>query len=94
MSLSDSVGPDVGSVAKVVVIWSLSAEAIDADTTRFSNSIEVRSVLGYAEVLEKRGIPFAKAREAAQQAVSAHNAEETPLFAADIERKAAANRWA
>jgi hypothetical protein len=93
VSLSDSVGPDVGSLAKVVVIWSLSAEAIDVDTTRFSNSIEVRSVLGYAEVLEKRGVPFAKASEAAQQAVSAHNAEETPLFAADIERKAAANRW-
>src|ERR1700730_18063237 len=44
VSLSDSVGPDVGSLAKVVVIWSLSAQAIDADTTRFSNSIEVRSV--------------------------------------------------
>jgi hypothetical protein len=93
VSLSDSIGPDVGSRVKVVVIWSFAAEAIDAETTRFTNSVEVRSAPGYAETLETRGVPFAKASEAAQQAVSAHNAEETPMFAMDIERKAAAKRW-
>lgn len=37
--------------------------------------------------------PFAKASEAAQQALAAHNTEETPLFAKDIESKALAKRW-
>jgi hypothetical protein len=69
------------------------ADVIDADTTRFTNSVEVRSTPGYLEALEKRGVPFAKASEAAQPALSAHNAEETPLFARDIEHKALANRW-
>ncbi|MBK5150089.1 hypothetical protein PQR37_24575 [Paraburkholderia nemoris] len=55
--------------------------------------MEVRSTPGYLELLEKRGVPFAKASELAQQALSAHNAEETPLFAMDIERKALARRW-
>jgi hypothetical protein len=45
------------------------------------------------EALEARGVPLAKAGEAAQQALSAHNAEETPLFAKDIERKALARLW-
>jgi hypothetical protein len=93
VSLSDSIGPDIGSRVKVVVIGSFAADAIDAETTRFTNSVEVRSSPGYTEALETRGVPFVKASEAAQQAVSAHNAEETPMFAIDIERKAAAKRW-
>lgn len=93
VSLSDSIGPDVGSRVKIVVIWSFRAEAIDADMTRFINSVEVRTAPGYLEALEKRGVPFVKASEFAQQALSAHNAEETPLFAKDIERKARAERW-
>lgn len=93
VSLSDSIGPDIGSRIKIVVIWSFTADAIDADTTRFTNSVEVRSTPGYLEALEKRGVPFAKASEGAQQALTAHNAEETPLFANDIERKALAKRW-
>ncbi len=93
VSLSDSIGPDINSRTQVIVIWELAVEPIDATTTRFNNTVEVREAPGYREALEKRGVPFAKASEAAQQAVSAHNAEETPLFARDIERKAAAHRW-
>jgi hypothetical protein len=93
VSLSDSFGPDINSRTKVTVIWEFAIEPIDASTSRFSNTVEVREAPGYREALEKRGVPFAKACEAAQQAVAAHNAEETPLFAKDIERKAAAHRW-
>jgi hypothetical protein len=93
VSLSDSIGPDINSRAKVVVIWMFTADAIDADTTTFTNSVEVRSAPGYLEALERRGVPFAKASEAAQQALRAHNAEETPLFARDIEHKALSKRW-
>jgi hypothetical protein len=93
VSLSESIGPDIGSRVKVVVIWMFTADVIDAGTTRFTNSVEVRSNPGYLEALKKRGVPFATASEAAQHALSAHNAEETPLFAGDIEHKALAERW-
>lgn len=93
VSLSDSIGPDIASRVKVIVIWMFTAEVIDAGTTRFTNSVEVRSAPGYLEALEQRGVPFARASEAAQQALRAHNAEETPLFARDIEHKAAGKRW-
>ena len=93
VSLSDSIGPDIGSRTKVFVIWMFTTEAIDANTTNFTNSVEVRTAPGYREALDKRGVSFATASELAHQALSAHNAEETPLFAKDIERKAAAKRW-
>ena len=93
VSSSDSIGPDLSSQTKIIVIWAFTAEPIDAKTTKFTNSVEVRSVPEYLEVLEKRGVPFAKASEAVQKALSNHNAEETPLFAKDIERKALAKRW-
>jgi len=91
--LSDSIGPDIATRVKIVVIWTFTADAVDADTTRFTNRVEVRTAPGYLEALEKRGVPFAAASEGAQRALSAHNAEETPLFAKDIERKASAKRW-
>ena len=91
-SLSDSIGPDIGSGVKVVVIWEFIVDEIDSGTTKFTNRVEVRSAPGYLEALEKRGVPFTKASEAAQRALRAHNAEETPLFARDIEHKARAER--
>jgi hypothetical protein len=93
ISLSDSVGPDVSSRGKVVVIWSFTVVAIDAGATKLTNSVEVRSTPGYLESLANRGVPIAKASEVVQSALTAHNAEETPLFARDIERKAFARRW-
>lgn len=63
-------------------------------SVRFVNSVEVRSTPDYLQVLQKRGVPLAKASEYAQQAPTAHNIEEAPLLAKDIERKATAGRWA
>ena len=93
VSLSDSIGPDIGSRTKVVVIWSFVVEEIDPRTTLFTNTVEVRTAPGYLEALEARGVPFAAASAAAQEAVIEHNNEETPLFARDIEGKALAGRW-
>jgi hypothetical protein len=93
VSLTDSIGPDIASRTKVTVIWSFTAEAVDANTTKFTNNVEVLTAPGYLEALEKRGVPFSKACEFAQQALDEHNAEETPLFARDIERKAIDRRW-
>ena len=47
----------------------------------------------YAEAVRTQGVPLDKAKEAAQHAVANHNAEETPLFAKDMERKARAGQW-
>ena len=93
VSLSDSIGPDIASRVTVVVIWAFVVDAIDSGTTKFTNSVEVRSAPGYLEGLERRGVAFVNASEAAQQALSAHNAEETPLFARGIESTALAKRW-
>ena len=93
VSLSDSIGPDTHSRVKVIVIWSFTAASIDPVTTKLTNRVEVRSAPGYLEALQKRGVPVSLAGEAAQKALSPHNAEETPLFAKDIERKALAGRW-
>jgi hypothetical protein len=93
VSHSDSLGPDIVSRTTVIVIWAFTVDAVDSGTTKFTNVVEVRTAPGYLEELDKRGLPFATASEAAQRALSAHNAEETPLFAKDIESKALANRW-
>ena len=93
VSLSESIGPEIGSKVKINVIWSFSVEAVDERTTRFTNTVEVRSAPGYLEALASRGVPVDKAAAGAQQALKAHNEEETPLFAEDIGRKAAAGRW-
>src|ERR1700739_1276789 len=93
VSHSDSLGPDIVSRTTVIVIWAFTADAVDSGTTKFTNVFEVWTAPGYREELDKRGVPFATASEAAQRALSAHNAEETPLFAKDIESKALAYRW-
>ncbi|MFD7872886.1 hypothetical protein ACFV5G_01935 [Streptomyces sp. NPDC059766] len=93
VSLSDSIGPDIGARTKIVVIWEFTAEAGDAGKTRFTNRVEVRTAPGYLEALEERGVPFTAASAGAQRALDAHNGDETPGFARDIERKAGAGRW-
>jgi hypothetical protein len=93
VSTSDSIGPEITSHTKIAVIWEFTTEPIDANTTKFVNSVEVRTVPEYLEALEKRDISLSKVSEIVQKSVFAHNEEETPLFAKDIERKAQAKRW-
>lgn len=93
ISLSDSIGPSVEGRVQVFVIWEFQVEASGDKSTKFTNSVAVRTADGYLEALAKRGVSLAQASQAAQAALSAHNAEETPLFAQDIERKAKRGRW-
>lgn len=93
ISLSDSIGPSVDGRVKVVVIWEFQVAASSDTSTKLINRVEVRTADGYLEALAKRGVSFAQASQVAQGALSAHNAEETPLFAKDIERKAKQGRW-
>jgi hypothetical protein len=93
ISLSQSIGPDIGSVVPVTVVWVLSSAAVDTTTTRFINSVEVHATAAYIEDLKNQGVALDTARAAAQRALNAHNAEETPLFAKDIEQKALSRLW-
>lgn len=47
----------------------------------------------FFSMLAEHGIAFDQAVGPAQEAADAHNAEEAPLFAHDIERNAGAGRW-
>ncbi len=49
VSLSDSIGPDISDRVAVVVVWAFTVDAIDSGTTKFTNSVEVRSAPGYLE---------------------------------------------
>jgi hypothetical protein len=93
VSLSDSIGPTIDDRTKVVVVWELSVQPFDAKTTRFTNHIEVRTTPDYLDALKKRGITLEQARVVAGKALNAHNAEEAPLYAKNIETKANADRW-
>lgn len=93
ISMSDSIGPSIDSYTKVIVVWEFQVEALDNNTAKFTNRVEVRSTDAYLEMLTKRGVSFAQASQSSQAAVAAHNAEETPLFAKDIERKAKQGQW-
>ena len=93
ISVSDSIGPTIDSRVKLVVTWEFQVEALTDNKTKFVNRVEVQGANGYLEMLAKRGVSFAQASQSAQVALSAHNAEETPLFASDIERKAKQGRW-
>jgi len=93
VSQTDSIGPAIGDRTKVIVVWEFFAEAIDAETTKFTNRTESHMAPGYLDALEKRGVSLEKARAWGSQVMNSHNAEETPLFAKDIERKARAGLW-
>lgn len=93
VSLSDSIGPSVEGRVQVAVIWEFQVAASSDGRTKFINRVEVQTAAGYLEALAKRGVSLAQASQVAQGALSAHNAEETPLFAKDIARKVRQGRW-
>ena len=62
VSMSDSIGLAIDKRTKVIVVWDLSVQALDAKTTRFTNHIEVRITPDYLEMLEKRGVTLEVAK--------------------------------
>ncbi len=75
------------------VTWQVSARAADADSTEFTNHFEVEASGDFLALLKTHGLTLEQIVPAAQQKADEHNAEETPLFAADIERKARQGQW-
>ena len=65
---------------------------LDAERCELTNHVIGKTTPEYWEFLGKEGIPFELAKKAQDVASSAHNAQETPLFAKSIEKKALAKR--
>lgn len=70
------------------VIWELIAVPKGGNQHEFINNVWVHTTAQYDAYIDSHRIPYEVARHAFQQAVDAHNAEETPYFAAAIEAKA------
>jgi hypothetical protein len=73
---------------KIKVIWELSVKAIDKDSCQLTNRVMGSSTPEFLHYLAKSGIPFESAKQSLAVSAPAHNAQETPFFAASIEKKA------
>ncbi|MCU1258570.1 MAG: hypothetical protein JWO80_1455 [Bryobacterales bacterium] len=70
------------------VIWELIATPVNGVHHEFVNNVWVHTTEKFEQYMEAHGAPYEGVRQNFQTAVDAHNAEETPFFAAAIERKA------
>lgn len=77
---------------KVLVMWELSVKAHDANTCEFTNYVRSRATEEFLEFLARQGIPFEVFRAQREPISTAHNRQETPFFAASIERHALRRR--
>jgi len=94
ISTSDTFGPSIGDRGQLHVVWEFFVEPIDTTKTTFRNRVEVKAVTGYEDELHRQGVTLEQAQQRTESVLVPHNAEETPLFAKDIERKALEGRWA
>jgi hypothetical protein len=77
-----------GSRTTVHVVWELSVTPLTDSSCEFLNLVTVHTTDDYEVFIAHSGITYEQAKAAMESAVGAHNAEETPLFAKSIERKA------
>jgi hypothetical protein len=85
-SISDVFTPNGRTTIRVV--WELSVRPIDDERCEFTNHVMSFATEKMLALLDKQGIPFDVFRTQRQPMSIAHNAGETPLFAASIERAA------
>lgn len=91
-SLSDSFS-QLGK-SKLGITWELKVKAINENACELSNRVVVLSTDDFSELLQKAGITdLTPVIISMERNASAHNQQETPLFAADIERKALTGTW-
>ena len=73
------------------VMWELSVKAIDGGRCEFTNHVRTTPTKELLSFLDRQGIPFDLFCTQRQPMSIAHNKQETPLFAASIERAALRN---
>jgi hypothetical protein len=85
-SVSDLFTP--AGRTKILVRWELSVKPIGAGQCEFTNRVLTRATDEFWDFLARQGIPFEVFRAQRQPMTIAHNKQETPFFAASIERHA------
>jgi hypothetical protein len=73
---------------KILVKWELSVKSLGANKCEFTNHVRSRATPEFLDYLARQGIPFEVFRTAREPISTAHNRQETPFFAASIERHA------
>lgn len=88
-SVSDVFTPSGRTTLNIV--WELSAKPIDGGRSEFTNHVRSTATREFLTFLDRQGIPFDVFAAQRQPMSIAHNKQETPLFAASIERAALRN---
>lgn len=92
VSVSDSFSP--AGNTKLGITWELKVVKLTEASCEFSNRVLVSMTDAFSTMLKAAGITdLAPVKATMGNNVLAHNQEETPLFAKDIERKALAGIW-
>jgi hypothetical protein len=73
---------------KILVMWELSVKSIGPGKCEFTNKVRSRATEEFLDFLARQGVPFEVFRTAREPISTAHNRQETPFFAASIERYA------
>lgn len=70
----------------MIVVWELSVKPLDGRRCEFTNRVHTHPTEAFMAYLDRQGIPFEVFRAQRAPYSAAHNAGETPLFAASLER--------
>jgi hypothetical protein len=73
---------------RILVMWELSVKPIGPARCEFTNHVRSRATDEFWDFLARQGIPFEIFCAQRQPMSTAHNRQETPFFAASIERHA------
>jgi hypothetical protein len=73
---------------RILVMWELSVKSLGAGKCEFTNRVRSRATDEFWDFLARQGIPFEVFRTQREPMSTAHNRQETPFFAASIERHA------
>lgn len=76
------------------VVWEMSLKRLDEGRCEFTNHVISRATDELLSMLDKQGIPFELFAVQRRPMSIAHNKQETPFFAASLERHALAARRA
>ncbi|MFV5703266.1 hypothetical protein ACM55F_15460 [Flavobacterium sp. XS2P12] len=91
-SISDSFS--VVERTKLGITWELKVNRLSESSCEFSNHVVVSLTADFLDLLTKANITdLEPIRNNMHQNLKAHNEEETPLFAKDIEKKALNGIW-
>ena len=91
VSITDLFIPEKGRTT-CQVTWELIGTPVSSDSCQLENVVLIHTTPDLEAFIEKNNIPFEQIKADFTVATEAHNAEETPLFANSIARKAARDR--